>query len=210
MEKFKTLKAIAAPLPRDNVDTDIIYPGKYLSTVARSGFGEMAFETIRYRENGSPDPDCIFRQPPFDRAEILLAGHNFGCGSSREHAVWAIRDLGFRCIIAKSFGDTFYFNCLTNGLLAITLGETEVDRLVSSAGDGKILVDLENQRVQGPDSEIYPFEMDGFRRDCLLKGLDAIDLTLEDEDLIADFEAQQRIEQPWLYASPSQAAESDR
>ena len=104
----------------------------------------------------------------FDRAEILLAGHNFGCGSSREHAVWAIRDLGFRCIIAKSFGDTFYFNCLTNGLLAITLGEDEVDRLVSSAGDGKILVDLENQRVQGPDGGVYPFEMDGFQRDSTL------------------------------------------
>ncbi len=210
MEKFKTLKAIAAPLPRDNVDTDIIYPGKYLTTIARSGLGEMAFETIRYREDGSPDPDCIFRQSPFDRAEILLSGHNFGCGSSREHAVWAIRDLGFRCIIAKSFGDTFYFNCLTNGLLAITLGEDEIDRLVSSAGHGKILVDLENQRVQGPDGEVYPFEMDGFQRDCLLKGLDAIDLTLQDEDLIAAFEAQQRVEQPWLYASPSQTTDPSR
>ncbi len=210
MEKFKTLKAIAAPLPRDNVDTDIIYPGKYLTTIARTGLGEMAFETIRYRADGSPDPNCIFRQPPFDRAEILLAGHNFGCGSSREHAVWAIRDLGFRCIIAKSFGDTFYFNCLTNGLLAITLGEDEIDRLVSSAGEGKILVDLENQSVQGPDGGVYPFEMDGFQRDCLLKGLDAIDLTLQDEDLIAAFEAQQRIEQPWLYASPSQTADSSQ
>ena len=210
MEKFKTLKAIAAPLPRDNVDTDIIYPGKYLTTIARSGLGEMAFETIRYRENGSPDPDCIFRRPPFDRAQILLTGHNFGCGSSREHAVWAIRDLGFRCIIAKSFGDTFYFNCLANGLLTITLSEDEVDRLVSSAGDGKILVDLEKQRVQGPDGDVYSFEMDGFQRDCLLKGLDAIDMTLQDEDLIAAFEAQQRVEQPWLYASPSQATDSSQ
>ena len=205
MEKFKKLKAIAVPLPRDNVDTDIIYPGRYLSTVARTGFGEIAFETIRYLEDGSPDPDCVFSQPPFDRAEILLAGHNFGCGSSREHAVWAIRDLGFRCIIAKSFGDTFYHNCLANGLLALTLEAESVDKLIARTKDGEIVVDLENQRVRGPDNEDYRFEIDGFQKDCLLRGLDAIALTLQDEDRIAAFEQRQRTEQPWLYASSSRA-----
>lgn len=210
MEKFKTLKAIAAPLPRDNVNTDIIYPGKYLSTVARSGFGAMAFETIRYRQDGSPDPDCIFRQSPFDGAGILLTGHNFGCGSSREHAVWAIRDLGFRCIIAKSFGDTFYHNCLANGLLALTLETEAVDRLIAGAKDGEIVVDLENQRVQGPDREVYRFEIDGFQKDCLLRGLDAIALTLQDEDRIAAFEQRQQAEQPWLYALSSRAPASDQ
>lgn len=210
MEKFKTLKAVAAPLPRDNVDTDIIYPGKYLSTVARSGFGEVAFETIRYRPDGSPDPDCMFRQAPFDRAGILLAGRNFGCGSSREHAVWAIRDLGFRCIIAKSFGDTFYYNCLANGLLALTLEAEAVEQLIARAKDGEIVVDLENQRVQGPDSEVYRFQIDEFQKDCLLRGLDAIALTLEDEERIAAFEQRQRAEAPWLYAPSSRAPESNQ
>ncbi|MCH8872842.1 3-isopropylmalate dehydratase small subunit [candidate division KSB1 bacterium] len=208
MEKFTTLTGVAAPLPMINVDTDMIIPKQHLKTIKRTGLGGALFEEMRFTPDGAEVPGFVLNQPAWRNASILVVGANFGCGSSREHAVWAIRDLGFQCIIAKSFGDTFYFNCLTNGLLAITLGEDEVDRLVSSAGEGKILVDLENQRVQGPDGEVYPFEMDEFRRDCLLKGLDAIDLTLQDEDLIAAFEAQQRVEQPWLFASPSQTTDS--
>jgi 3-isopropylmalate/(R)-2-methylmalate dehydratase small subunit len=208
MGKFETLRAVAAPLDRDNVDTDVIYPGKYLSTVAKSGFGEIAFESLRFKGDGSPDPDCVFHKPPFDGAQILLAGHNFGCGSSREHAVWAIRDLGFRCLIAKSFGDTFYYNCLANGLLALALAEPDVDRLIAQADQGEILVDLENQRVEGADGQIYAFEIDSFQKDCLLRELDAIALTLEDEDRISSFEQSQRAQQPWLYPSSSEAGGS--
>lgn len=202
MKPFKKIASRAIPLPRDNVDTDVIFPGKYLSTVARTGLGEFAFESLRFNDDGIADPECVLNQPDYEEAEILLTGHNFGCGSSREHAVWAIDDLGIRCIIAKSFGDTFYFNCLANGLLAIVLDGSALDRLFESAPKGKILVDLEKQTVRAPDGEENSFEIDEFNKKNLLEGLDAIDLTLQDQEHISAFEKRQKNELPWLYEAP--------
>lgn len=201
MEKFTSLKAYAAPLPRDNVDTDIIFPARYLTTVKRTGLGDMAFESLRLRQDGRPDPTCIFNQPPFDEAEILIAGRNFGCGSSREHAVWALQGMGFRCVIAKSFGDIFFSNCFTSGILAIRLPDEEVDKLIVGAHEGKLVIDLETQTLTGPGGKTISFEIDDFQRTCLLEGLDTIALALQDAEKIAAFEAGQRSAQPWLYAT---------
>ncbi len=200
MEKFITIKSFAAPLPRDNVDTDVIFPAKYLTTVRRTGLGEMAFEGLRFRPDGNPDPSCIFNQPQFDNVAILITGHNFGCGSSREHAVWALQGMGIRCVIAKSFGDIFFSNCFGNGVLTIRLPDEDVDRLVENANDGELVIDLERQTITKPDDTKLTFDIDAFQKKCLLAGLDTIALALQDQDKITAFEAKQRSAQPWLYA----------
>lgn len=196
---FKTLTSFATPLAQANVDTDLIIPGRFLKTVKRSGLGGAAFYDLRYDDNGEPDPDSVFNRPPFDSAQILLAGRNFGCGSSREHAVWALADLGYRCIIAPSFADIFDSNAFKNGILTLTLPEATVRTLFSQAEDGTMTVDLEGQTVTTAAGEKIGFDIDDFRKKCLLEGLDEIALTLQSEDSVSAFETRQRQDLPWLY-----------
>ena len=211
MEKFTQLTAVATPFPRANIDTDVIIPARYLKTVKRTGLGAGAFHALRYRDDGSLDPDVIFNRPPYDTAQILIAGANFGCGSSREHAAWALRDLGYRCIIAPSFADIFASNCFKNAILTIELPDADVARLIDDAERGAerganatVTVDLEAQTVSGPDGGTIGFDIDPFRKHCLLNGLDEIALTLRSDDAIAAFEQRDRLSQPWLYADQRQ------
>ncbi len=200
MEKFTTLTGIAAPLPMINVDTDMIIPKQYLKTIKRTGLGKGLFAELRYDEEGKPKPDFVLHQPPHDKATILIAGENFGCGSSREHAPWALLDFGFRCVIAPSFADIFYNNCFKNGILPIALPQTEIDKLLDDASRGAnatITVDLENQEIRGPDGGVIHFDIDPFQKRCLIEGLDDIGLTLEKQDAIARFEEAARVERPW-------------
>jgi 3-isopropylmalate/(R)-2-methylmalate dehydratase small subunit len=200
MEKFTTLTGIAAPLPMINVDTDMIIPKQYLKTIKRTGLGKGLFAELRYDEQGAPKPDFVLHKPPHDKATILIAGENFGCGSSREHAPWALLDFGFRCIIAPSFADIFYNNCLKNGILPIALPQSEIDKLLDDASRGAnatITVDLENQEIRGPDGGVIHFDIDPFQKRCLIEGLDDIALTLEKQDAIARFEEAARVERPW-------------
>ncbi|MDR2196340.1 MAG: 3-isopropylmalate dehydratase small subunit [Gallionellaceae bacterium] len=211
MEKFTVLNGLTAPLDRANVDTDAIIPKQFLKSIKRSGFGPNAFDEWRYLDHGEPgmdnskrplNPDFVLNQPRYHGAQILLARENFGCGSSREHAPWALEDYGFRAIIAPSFADIFFNNCFKNGLLPITLDATIVDGLfkaVDAAPDYKLTVDLEQQTVTTPDGTIYPFEIDAFRKHCLLNGLDDIGLTLQHVDAIKAFETKHRAAQPWLF-----------
>jgi 3-isopropylmalate/(R)-2-methylmalate dehydratase small subunit len=202
MEKFTTLTAVAAPLPMINVDTDMIIPKQFLKTIKRSGLGKDLFNEMRYLDDGSENPDFVLNKPAYRKARILVAGENFGCGSSREHAPWAIQDFGIRCIIAPSFADIFYNNCFKNGLLPVVLTEAEVDRLFyeCAAFPGlRLLVDLEQQTVSGADrAQVMRFEVDEFRKYCLLNGLDEIGLTLRHADKIRAFEAQRLAQHPWL------------
>jgi 3-isopropylmalate/(R)-2-methylmalate dehydratase small subunit len=201
MEKFITLTGIAAPFPLINVDTDMIIPKQYLKTIKRTGLGKGLFAELRYDEEGRAKSDFVLHRPPYDKAVILIAGENFGCGSSREHAPWALLDFGFRCIIAPSFADIFYNNCFKNGILPITLPQSEVDRLLDDASRGAnatITVDLPNQEIRGPDGGVIRFDIDPFLKRCLLEGLDDIGLTLEKADAIAAFEAKSRLQRPWL------------
>ena len=200
MEKFTSVTSVATPFPAVNVDTDIIIPARFLKTVKRTGLGGAAFHSLRYNDDGSERPDAVFNQPRYRHAQILITGANFGCGSSREHAPWALADLGYRVIIAPSFADIFYSNCFKNGILCITLDQVKVDRLLACAETGQLTVDLDAQTVAGPDGEITPFAYDSFKKHCLLNGLDEIALTLQDDDAITAFEARQRLQQPWLYA----------
>ncbi len=212
MEKFITLNGLVAPLDRANVDTDQIIPKQFLKSIRRSGFGPNLFDSWRYLDVGEPgmdrasrpiNPDFVLNQPRYRGASILLARANFGCGSSREHAPWALLDYGFRCVIAPSFGDIFFNNCFKNGLLPIVLRDAEVDRLFSdvAAFPGfRLNVDLSQQTVSYPDSSrSLRFEIDAFRKHCLLNGLDDIGLTLRHADEIRAFEARRRAEQPWLF-----------
>jgi 3-isopropylmalate/(R)-2-methylmalate dehydratase small subunit len=212
MEKFTTLTGLVAPLDRANVDTDQIIPKQFLKSIKRSGFGPNLFDSWRYLNAGEPgmdharrplNPDFVLNQPRYKGAAILLARANFGCGSSREHAPWALLDYGFRCVIAPSFGDIFFNNCFKNGLLPIVLRDAEVDRLFSdvAAFPGfRLTVDLAQQAVSYPDSSrSFRFEIDAFRKHCLLNGLDDIGLTLRHADKIRAFEAHRRAEQPWLF-----------
>ncbi|MCF8473297.1 MAG: 3-isopropylmalate dehydratase small subunit [Emcibacter sp.] len=202
MDKFTRLSAIAAPLPMANIDTDMIIPQQYLKTIKRTGLGVSAFSNIRYHDDGSEREDFILNKPAYRKAEILIAGENFGCGSSREHAPWALKDFGLKCIIAPSFADIFYGNCFKNGLLPIKLPQETIDLLLDDASRGAnaiITVDLENQEISGPDGGKVSFEIDPYRKHCLLNGLDDIGLTLEKKDKIKDFEAQKRLSQPWLF-----------
>jgi len=200
-------------MDRANVDTDLIIPKQFLKSIKRSGFGPNLFDELRYLDEGQPGQDCSRRPlnedfplnfPRYRGASILLARENFGCGSSREHAPWALEDYGFRCIIAPSFADIFYNNCFKNGVLPIALDAAIVDRLFDQmyASEGyELTVDLQRQRVITPDGEEIPFEVDAFRRQCLLEGLDDIGLTLQRADAIRAYEDRQRIDSPWLFGA---------
>ncbi|MGP9568520.1 3-isopropylmalate dehydratase small subunit [Halomonas sp. AOP5-B2-8] len=211
MKKFTRFEGVVAPLDRANVDTDLIIPKQFLKSIKRTGFGVNLFDELRYLDEGQPGQDCsqrplnpdfVLNQPRFKGAEVLLARRNFGCGSSREHAPWALEDFGFKVVIAPSFADIFYNNSFKNGILLITFQEDVVDRLFAEleANEGYQLdVDLENQRVVTPSGEVLAFEVDDFRKHCLLEGLDDIGLTLKDEDAIRAFEQKHRAARPWLF-----------
>ncbi len=201
MDKFTTLNATAAPLPMINVDTDKIIPKQFLRTIKRTGLAEGLFYDLRYDEAGKPKSGFVLDQPAYKDAQILVAGENFGCGSSREHAPWAILDAGIRCVIAPSFGDIFYNNCFKNGILPVRLPKEQVDLLMDDAERGAnavVTVDLEKQEVTGPDGGTIHFDVDPFRKHCLLNGLDDVGLTLEKVAKIDDYEARRKQEQPWL------------
>ena len=201
MEKFEKLSGIAAPLPIINVDTDMIIPKQFLKTIKRSGLGVNLFDEMRYDDNGAEIPDFVLNRPQYREAQILIAGDNFGCGSSREHAPWAIKDFGIRCIIAPSFADIFHSNCFKNGILPIALPKDQVDLLMREAEKGanaRIEVDLEAQTVTTPEGEVLPFEVDAFKKHCLLEGLDDIGLTLARSEAIDAFEAAAAQERPWV------------
>ncbi|MFN3613563.1 MAG: 3-isopropylmalate dehydratase small subunit [Rubrimonas sp.] len=204
MEKFTKLTGVAAPLPLINVDTDMIIPKQFLKTIKRSGLGKNLFDEMRYDRQGNEIPDFVLNRPAYREAKILVAGDNFGCGSSREHAPWAIADFGIRCVIAPSFADIFYNNCFKNGILAIALPQEQVDKLMDDAERGAnaiLTVDLENQVITGPDGGSIAFEIDPFRKRCLLEGLDDIGLTMEKADAIAAYEAKRAQAAPWLGAA---------
>ncbi len=211
MQKFTTLNGVVAPLDRANVDTDAVIPKQYLKSIKRSGFGPNLFDSWRYLDQGEPgmdhsrrplNPDFVLNRPRYAGASILLARANFGCGSSREHAPWALMDYGFRAVIAPSFADIFYQNCLKNGLLPVVLGDAAVQHLFEETGahEGyRLTVDLGSQTVTTPSGETFGFEIDAFRRHCLLNGLDDIGLTLEHVTEIRAYEARRRNEAPWLF-----------
>ena len=201
MQKFTVLTAVAAPLPIVNVDTDMIIPKQFLKTIRRTGLGSSLFFEMRYLEDGSENPQFVLNQPAWRKAEILVTGDNFGCGSSREHAPWALLDFGIRCVIAPSFADIFYNNCFKNGILPIALPQAEVDRLMDDARRGAnatVSVDLAKQEIRGPDGGVIRFEIDPFRKHCLLNGLDDIGLTLEKQDHIDAYERRRAGDRPWL------------
>ncbi|MCE8034677.1 MAG: 3-isopropylmalate dehydratase small subunit [Halomonas sp.] len=216
MRKFERTEGLVAPLDRANVDTDLIIPKQFLKSIKRTGFGVNLFDELRYLDEGQPgqdvsqrplNPDFVLNQPRYQGASVLLARRNFGCGSSREHAPWALEDFGFRVVIAPSFADIFYNNAFKNGLLLITLPEETVDRLfreVEASEGYRLDVDLENQRVITPAGEILEFEVDAFRKHCLLEGLDDIGITLQDEDAIRAFEKRHRQARPWLFRDTAQ------
>ena len=200
MEKFTVLEGVAAPLPMINVDTDMIIPKQYLKTIKRTGLGKGLFAELRYDEQGNPLPDFVLHRPPYTEAKILITGENFGCGSSREHAPWALLDFGFRCIIAPSFADIFYNNCFKNGILPIKLPQEEIDKLIDDASRGAnatITIDLPKQEIRGPDGGVIHFDIDPFLKRCLLEGLDDIGLTLEKAEHIESFEKDSAVRRPW-------------
>jgi 3-isopropylmalate/(R)-2-methylmalate dehydratase small subunit len=212
MEKFIKLDGLVAPLDRANVDTDAIIPKQFLKSIKRTGFGVNLFDAWRYLDHGEPgmdnskrplNRDFVLNQPRYRGAQILLARKNFGCGSSREHAPWALMDYGFRAVIAPSYADIFFNNCFKNGLLAVVLPESAVDKLFAelAATEGyRLSLDLEKQTVTTPGGESFGFEIDAFRKHCLLNGLDEIGLTLAHAEEIKAFESKRRTEQPWLFA----------
>ena len=203
MQPFTTLTGLVAPLDRLNVDTDQIIPKQYLKTIKRTGLREGLFFDWRSKKDGSPDPDFFINQARYRDATILLTRDNFGCGSSREHAPWALLDQGFRCIIAPSFADIFYNNCFQNGILPVVLTAEEVQALfqrVTATPGYRLTVDLAAQTVGTPDGMRYRFDVDPFRKDCLFKGLDSIGLSLQHEPAIAAYEGRRKTEAPWLFA----------
>ena len=200
MEKFTKLTGVAAPLPIVNVDTDMIIPKDYLKTIKRTGLGTGLFAELRYNEDGSENADFVLNKPAYRQAEILVAGDNFGCGSSREHAPWALLDFGIRCVISTSFADIFYNNCFKNGILPIRVTPEQLALLMDDAERGanaRLTVDLENQTISGPDGGEIGFEIDSFRKHCLLNGLDEIGLTLERADVISSYEEELAQRRPW-------------
>jgi 3-isopropylmalate/(R)-2-methylmalate dehydratase small subunit len=206
MEKFNKVTGVAAPLPLVNVDTDKIIPKQFLKTIARTGLGKGLFYEMRTNEDGTARDDFILDQEPYTNAEILIAGDNFGCGSSREHAPWALQDFGIKVVIAPTFADIFYNNSFKNGMLLIKLPQEQIDNLMSVASDPEnpeISVDLEKQEVYAPNGVVYPFELDPFLKQCLLEGLDDIGLTMQQDGKIKDFEVGQSGQQPWLYKAAS-------
>ena len=201
MEKFTTVTGVAAPLRMINVDTDRIIPKQFLTTIKRTGLGKFLFNDLRYDPEGSEVEDFVLNQSAYRDAQILIAGRNFGCGSSREHAPWALLDFGISCVIASSFADIFYNNCFKNGILPITLPEKEVDTLLNAADAGSnatFTIDLEGQRITDPNGTIFEFKIDPFRKYCLFNGLDDIGLTLEKTEKIEAFEQKWSVQSPWL------------
>ena len=201
MDKFTTLTGIAAPLPLINIDTDMIIPKQFLKTIKRSGLGKNLFDEMRFDQSGNELPEFVLNKPAYRDAQILVAGDNFGCGSSREHAPWALLDFGIRCVIAPSFADIFFNNCFKNGILPIPLPQEDVDKLMDDASNGAnatLTIDLEAQEITRPDGQKIAFEIDPFRKQCLLEGLDGIGLTLEKGGSIDSFEATRSEEKPWL------------
>ncbi|WP_313195345.1 3-isopropylmalate dehydratase small subunit [Shinella zoogloeoides] len=200
MDKFVKLTGVAAPLPVVNIDTDMIIPKDYLKTIKRTGLGKGLFAEARYNEDGSVNESFVLNKPAYQNATILVAGDNFGCGSSREHAPWALLDFGIRCVISTSFADIFYNNCFKNGILPIIVSQEDLDKLMDDASRGSnaiLTVDLEAQEITGPDGGRIGFEIDAFRRHCLLNGLDDIGLTLEKATSIDSFEKQTAASRPW-------------
>jgi len=203
MEKFTTLRGVAAPLPMVNIDTDAIIPKNFLKTIKRTGLKDGLFYELRWTADGQKK-DFILDQPAYQNAQIIVAGPNFGCGSSREHAPWALLDFGIRCVISESFADIFYNNCFKNGILPIKVPKEIIDKLMDDASRGSnaiIEVDLEKQEIKGPDGGTVHFDIDPFRKHCLLNGLDDIGLTMEKKPEIDDFEERQKEAQPWLYSA---------
>lgn len=211
MQKFTELHGIVAPIDRANVDTDMIIPKQFLKSIKRTGFGQNLFDELRYLDEGQPDQSCegrpvnkefVLNQPRYKGASVLLARQNFGCGSSREHAPWALDDYGFRCVIASSFADIFFNNCFKNGLLPIVLNEDEVDSLFQDVAENEgyeLKIDLSTQTITTPSGNAISFDIDEFRKHCLLNGLDEIGVTLEDVDSIKEYEVKRRQTTPWLF-----------
>jgi len=213
MKKFTQVTGIVAPMDRANVDTDMIIPKQFLKSIKRTGFGKNLFDELRYMDEGQPDQDCsgrplnkefVLNQAQYAGSNVLLARQNFGCGSSREHAPWALDDYGFRCVIAPSFADIFYNNCFKNGILPVILNENTVDKLFSELFENEgyeLTVDLENQCITTPGGESIPFEVDAFRKHCLVNGLDDIGVTLENTGSIKEFESKHKDTSPWLFGA---------
>jgi 3-isopropylmalate/(R)-2-methylmalate dehydratase small subunit len=200
MDKFTVLEGVAAPLKVINVDTDMIIPKQYLKTIKRTGLGKGLFSEQRYRDDGSENPDFVLNKPAYRNASILVAGDNFGCGSSREHAPWALLDYGIRCIISTSFGDIFYNNCFKNGVLPIKVSPEDLEKLFDDADRGanaRLTIDLAQQEIRGPDGGMIKFDIDPHRKRCLLEGLDDIGLTLEKQGKIASYESKAKESRPW-------------
>ncbi|WP_282024292.1 3-isopropylmalate dehydratase small subunit [Limimaricola cinnabarinus] len=201
MDKFESFSGVAAPMPLVNIDTDMIIPKQFLKTIKRSGLGVNLFAEMRYDDEGNEIPDFVLNKPAYRNAEIIVAGDNFGCGSSREHAPWAIKDFGIKCVISTSFADIFFNNCFKNGILPITLPQEQIDVLMKDAEKGsnaRLDIDLENQTVTTSEGESFSFEVDPFRKHCLLEGLDDIGLTMEKAGAIDSFEAQAGQARPWV------------
>jgi 3-isopropylmalate/(R)-2-methylmalate dehydratase small subunit len=201
MQKFTVLTGVAAPMRTINVDTDMIIPKQYLKTIKRTGLGKGLFSEARYNDDGSENPDFVLNKPAYRNAQILVAGDNFGCGSSREHAPWALLDFGIRCVISTSFADIFYNNCFKNGVLPIKVTPEELEKLFEDADRGSnatLTVDLEAQEIRGPDGGTIKFDIDAFRKHCLLNGLDDIGLTMVKEKAIGQFETTVSAARPWL------------
>ena len=200
MEKFTVVSSVAAPLKIINVDTDMIIPKQYLKTIKRTGLGKGLFSEQRYKDDGSENPEFVLNKPAYRHAQVLVAGDNFGCGSSREHAPWALADFGIRCVISTSFGDIFYNNCFKNGILPIKVSPEDLEKLFDDAERGAnatLTIDLEKQEIRGPDGGVIKFEIDPFRKHCLLNGLDDIGLTQQKQGKIASYEQKANADRPW-------------
>ncbi|MBT5457298.1 MAG: 3-isopropylmalate dehydratase small subunit [Rhodospirillaceae bacterium] len=204
MEKFTALTAVAAPIDIVNCDTDRIIPARFLKTIKRTGLGKNLFNDLRYNADGSENPDFVLNKPAYRNAQILVAAHNFGCGSSREHAPWALDDFGIKCVISTDFADIFYSNSFKNGMLLIKVTPAELEKLMEDAERGAnatLTVNLEDQEITGPDGGTIKFDLDPFKKHCLLNGLDDIGLTMQKGEKIDTYEGKQKAGQPWLYAS---------
>ncbi|MEA2975131.1 MAG: 3-isopropylmalate/(R)-2-methylmalate dehydratase small subunit [Alphaproteobacteria bacterium] len=200
MDKFTTLEGVAAPLRIINVDTDMIVPKQYLKTIKRTGLGKGLFSELRFRDDGSENPDFVLNKPAYRNAKILVADDNFGCGSSREHAPWALLDFGIRCVISTSFGDIFYNNCFKNGILPVRVTREDLEKLFDDAERGanaRLTIDLEKQEIRGPDGGVVKFDIEPFRKHCLLNGLDDIGLTLVKNAQIDAYESKVKATRPW-------------
>ena len=201
MEKFTSLEGVAAPLKMINVDTDMIIPARFLKTIKRTGLGKNLFQTLRYKNDGTENPDFVLNKPAYRKSKILVVDDNFGCGSSREHAPWALLDFGIRCVISTSFGDIFYNNCFKNGVLPIRVSPEDLEKLFDDAERGAnatLTVDLEKQEIRGPDGGVVKFEIDAHRKHCLLNGLDDIGQTMVKKSKIDSFESKTKATRPWV------------